>query len=225
MREIVLDTETTGLYPLNGDRLVEIGCLELKDCIPTGRTYQQYINPLRQMSPKASEISGITSEFVLTYPTFDKIVDDFLDFIGEDASLVIHNAPFDIGFLNMELERLGRPPIAPERVIDTLKMARETVRSSGYSLDALCEKFEIDKSMRTLHGALIDCELLAKVYLELQGGRQRSFSFAREIQKPVVYPDQGGRAYRSFTPSELEKTLHEKALDEIKNALWLRQPI
>ncbi len=221
MREIILDTETTGLDPKTGDRLVEIGCLEVYDYIPTGRTYQQYINPLRDVPQQASKVHGITSDFLLSYPTFDKIVDDFLSFIGDADSLVIHNAPFDMGFINMELGRLGRPPIPNTRVIDTLKMARSTIRTSAYSLDALCTKFNIDKSQRTFHGALIDCDLLAKVYLELKGGRQRTFAFNAQVKKEVAYKDQSHRTHRFSPASSQEKEAHINALKEIKDPRWM----
>ena len=220
LREIILDTETTGLDHKNGDRLVEIGCVEIYDCIPTGRTYQQYINPLREVSERATQISGITSQFLLSYPTFDKIADEFLSFIGDTDALVIHNAPFDMGFINMELGRLGKSIIPDTRVIDTLKIARSTVRSVNYSLDALCTKFNIDRSNRTLHGALIDCELLAKVYLELKGGRQRAFAFNTDIKKEIIYKNQSSRMPRSFPLSDDERESHLNALKEIKNPMW-----
>lgn len=220
MREVVLDTETTGLYYDKGDRIVEIGCLELFDCTPTGKTYQQYINPLRQVHPEATKVSGITTEFLQDFPTFDKIADDFLNFIGDDT-LVIHNANFDIGFLNMELRKLNKPLILESRVIDTLKLARKKVTSAKYNLDALCAKFEIDTSARTLHGALVDCDLLAKVYMELCGGRQKTFSFLSLESETIAYQNQSHRPKRYFNVPEEEKRLHQEALNGIKNPMWL----
>ncbi len=220
MREIVLDTETTGLSWDQGDRIVEIGCLELFDRVPTGKTYQQYINPLRSVNPEATKVSGITTEFLRDFPTFDKIADDFLSFIGEDT-LVIHNANFDIGFLNMELRKIKRPLILENRVIDTLKLARKKVTSAKYNLDALCAKFEIDTSARTLHGALVDCDLLAKVYMELCGGRQKTFSFLSTESEAIEYQDQSHRPKRYFNICEEEKRLHLEALTKIKNPMWL----
>jgi DNA polymerase-3 subunit epsilon len=177
MREIVLDTETTGLDHKRGDRIVEIGCVELLNGAPTGNYYQTYINPLRDISPQATAVSGITTDFVKSFPVFDKIVDDFLNFVGQSV-LVIHNAGFDIGFLNSELARLGRPLFDMENVIDTIRIARRLFPGSPASLDALCKRFDISLSKRDKHGALLDAQLLAKVYIQLKGGRQRKiFSF------------------------------------------------
>jgi DNA polymerase-3 subunit epsilon len=220
LREIVLDTETTGLYYNKGDRIIEIGCLELYDHVPTGKTYQQYINPRYDIHEEATKISGLTNDFVKDFPLFEEIIDDFLAFIGDTDTLVIHNAQFDINFLNMEFEKLGKPLISMNRVVDTLKMARAKVSSARYTLDALCEKFSIDKSLRTLHGALVDCDLLAKVYLELKGGRQRTFSFHDDVEVKVAYKDQSHRSPRVFEVAADEKALHEAAMKEIKEAMW-----
>ncbi len=171
MREIVLDTETTGFDPETGDRLVEIGAVELSGHIPTGRTYHQYINPEREVPQEAVEVHGLTFDFLRDKPVFKSVAEDFLGFIG-DAKLVIHNAAFDMKFLNAELKWLGKPPIPWEQAIDTLDMARRKFPGSPASLDALCRRFGIDNSARTLHGALLDSEILAEVYLELIGGRQ-----------------------------------------------------
>jgi len=171
MREIVLDTETTGLDPLRGDRLVEIGCIELLNSIPSGQTFHRYLNPQRDIPAEAFAVHGLSAEFLADKPFFADVVDDLLAFIG-DAPLVIHNAGFDVGFLNAELDRCGRTAIARERLIDTLMLARRKFIGVRNSLDDLCSRFGIDNSKRTKHGALLDAELLAEVYLELIGARQ-----------------------------------------------------
>ncbi len=171
MREIVLDTETTGLNPLTGDRLVEIGCVEIYNRIPTGQVYHVYLNPQRDMPIEAFNVHGLSTEFLSDKPLFADVVDDFLAFIA-DAPLVIHNAAFDIGFINAELAKVGRPPISFERVIDTLMLARRRHPGASNRLDDLMARYGIDGSRRTKHGALLDSELLADVYAELCGGRQ-----------------------------------------------------
>jgi len=171
MREIVLDTETTGLDPNNGDRIVEIGAVELIGHMPTGKTYHQYINPERTMPKEAFEVHGLGDEFLADKPVFRQIAQDFVDFIG-DTILVIHNAAFDMKFLNAELTRAGFAPLPWEQAIDTLAIARKKFPGAQASLDSLCRRFGIDNSNRTLHGALLDSEILAEVYLELIGGRQ-----------------------------------------------------
>ena len=194
MREIVLDTETTGFEPAEGDRIVEIGAVELIGHVPTGRTYHQYINPQRSMPAGAFEVHGIGpdlleppqtpkpgQETLRDKPLFKDIVQDFLDFIG-DAKLVIHNAAFDMKFLNAELGWLNRPLLPMDQSLDTLAMARRKFPGSPASLDALCRRFAIDNSSRTLHGALLDSEILAEVYLELIGGRQPDFGLATSTQ-------------------------------------------
>lgn len=177
MREIVLDTETTGLDPKTGDRVVEIGCVEVLNRFPTGQFHHVYINPERSMPREAFEVHGLSDEFLRDKPVFDDIADAFLDFVG-DASLVIHNAQFDMGFLNFELKRCGRSTIGNERVIDTLMMARRKHPGAPASLDALCGRYGIDRTRRVKHGALLDAELLAEVYLELTGGRQAALDLA-----------------------------------------------
>lgn len=174
MREIVLDTETTGLEPEQGHRIVEIGAVELHNHMPTGRTYHQYINPKRDMPQEAFDVHGLAEEFLRTHPAFEHVADAFLEFVG-DARLVIHNAAFDMKFINAELGWLGRPAIPYDRAVDTLDIARRKFPGSPASLDALCRRFAIDNSARTLHGALLDSEILAEVYLELIGGRQPDF--------------------------------------------------
>lgn len=173
MREIVLDTETTGLEAYGGDRLVEIGCVEMVNRILTGNVFHVYINPQRDMPQEAFNVHGLSAEFLSDKPIFSQVADEFLEFIQEDT-LVIHNAAFDIGFLNAELERLGRPTIARDRVIDTLALARRKHPGGGNRLDDLMNRYGIDSSRRVKHGALLDAELLAEVYSELLGGRQAS---------------------------------------------------
>ena len=171
MRQIVLDTETTGLSPQGGDRLVEIGCLEIVNQVATGATFHKYINPERDVPIEAFNVHGLSAERLSTEPKFAEVVDEFLDFIKDDP-LIIHNASFDMGFINYELKLAGRVSIPPSRAVDTLLIARKRFPGSANSLDALCKRFGIDNSGRIKHGALLDAELLADVYLELMGGRQ-----------------------------------------------------
>jgi DNA polymerase III subunit epsilon len=171
MREIVLDTETTGLDPLTGDRVVEIGCIELFNRIPTGQSFHRYINPERDMPASAFEVHGLSADFLKDKPPFAEVADDFLSFVG-DAGLVIHNAAFDAAFLNSELERVGKPLIARDRLVDTLLLARRRHPGAANRLDDLCTRYGIDNTRRTKHGALLDAELLAEVYIELIGARQ-----------------------------------------------------
>ena len=184
MREIVLDTETTGFEPSEGHRIVEIGAVELFNHMPTGRTYHQYINPERQMPREAFEVHGLGDDFLRDKPVFRAIGRAFLDFIG-DAKLVIHNAAFDVKFLNFELKLIGLPTIDWSRAIDTLAIARQKFPGSPASLDALCRRFGVDNSAREKHGALLDSEILAEVYLELIGGRQPDFGLASQPAKSV----------------------------------------
>ena len=177
MREIVFDTETTGLNPLGGDRIVEIGCVEMVNRLPTGQTFHVYLNPERDMPDGAFRVHGLSAEFLADKPLFSAVAQDFLDFIG-DAALVAHNASFDMGFINAELVRIKMPGIAAERVIDTLQLARRKHPFGPNSLDALCQRYNIDNSRRTKHGALLDSEILAEVYIELTGGRQADLGLA-----------------------------------------------
>jgi DNA polymerase III subunit epsilon len=179
MREIVLDTETTGLDPLRGDRLVEIGCVEIYNRMPTGQTFHIYFNPERDMPAEAFAVHGLSSEFLADKPFFAEKVDDFLEFIG-DAPLVIHNASFDIGFINAELDRVKKPPIPRDRLVDTLLLARRKHPGVSNRLDDLCSRYAIDNSRRTKHGALLDSELLAEVYIDLIGARQSQLILASE---------------------------------------------
>jgi DNA polymerase-3 subunit epsilon len=182
MREIILDTETTGLDPLRGDRLVEIGCVEIFNRMPTGQTFHRHINPERDMPAEAFAVHGLSSEFLATKPLFAEVVEDFLEFIA-DAPLVIHNASFDIGFINAELDRIKRPVISRDRLVDTLLLARRKHPGVSNRLDDLCSRYAIDNSRRTKHGALLDAELLAEVYIDLIGARQSQLILASETRE------------------------------------------
>ena len=182
MREIVLDTETTGLDALRGDRLVEIGCVEMFNRMPTGQTFHRHINPEREMPAEAFAVHGLSTEFLRAKPLFAEVVDDFLEFIA-DAPLVIHNASFDVSFINAELDRIKRPPIARERLVDTLLLARRKHPGVSNRLDDLCSRYAIDNSRRTKHGALLDAELLAEVYIDLIGARQSQLVLASESRE------------------------------------------
>ncbi len=226
MREIILDTETTGLDPVRGDRVVEIGCIELENHLATGKIHHVYINPERDMPEAAFRVHGLSQDMLRDKPVFAAIAAEFLEFIA-DAPLVIHNASFDIGFLNAELERAGHKPIDAGRAIDTLEMARKKHPFGPNSLDALCRRYGIDNSARQLHGALLDCELLAEVYLELIGGRQPGLTL--EPNKPAALQAQKNRRRKtSKRPRPLEPRLDQneaeahhdltKTLGE--NAIW-----
>lgn len=223
MREIVLDTESTGLDPYAGHRLVEIGCIEIENLVPTGRSFWTYLNPEREIPAEATNIHGITNEFVLDKPLFAQKVDEFLEFIG-DAPLVIHNATFDMKFINYELQQIGYSPIPFERAVDTLPMARRKFPGSPANLDALCRRFEIDNSNRTYHGALLDAELLALVYMELKGGRQPGL--AMEVNTSATEVTTIVRSYRAprdlpgCTVNETEVTTHSAFITKLKNPLW-----
>ena len=177
MREVVLDTETTGLDPIDGHRVIEIGCVELDDHFPTGRTFQAYLNPERSVPLDSQRVHGLTDAFLADKPTFATVVDALFAFI-EDAPLVIHNAAFDLKFLNAELHRLSRGPIPYARAIDTIEIAKTRIPGARYSLDELCRRFGVDLTARSKHGALLDAELTAQIYLELVGGRQKKFALA-----------------------------------------------
>jgi DNA polymerase-3 subunit epsilon len=181
MREIVLDTETTGLDPLRGDRLVEIGCIEILNRMPTGQTFHRHLNPERDVPAEAFAVHGLSSEFLADKPLFAEVVDEFLEFIA-DAPLVIHNASFDVSFINAELDRMKMPPIGRDRLIDTLLLARRKHPGVSNRLDDLCSRYAIDNSRRTKHGALLDAELLAEVYVDLIGARQSQLILAAEVR-------------------------------------------
>lgn len=226
MREIVLDTETTGFEPDQGDRIVEIGCVELLNHMPTGSTYHQYINPQRAMPDEAFQVHGLGDDFLRDKPVFAKIAQEFLTFIG-DARLVIHNASFDMKFLNAELGKVNLPKIPLEQALDTLVIARKRFPGSPASLDALCRRFNIDNASRTLHGALLDSEILAEVYLELIGGRQPDFALAAgESGAATNGPDATWRAMPrgQALPARLtfdEAAAHEAFIDTLGDApVW-----
>ncbi|MCU0909212.1 MAG: DNA polymerase III subunit epsilon [Rhodobacteraceae bacterium] len=212
MREIVLDTETTGLDPDTGDRIVEIGALELLHQVPTGRTFHVYLNPQRPMPREAFEVHGLGDDFLRDKPLFAAVASDFLAFIG-DARLVIHNASFDMKFLNAELARVGHPPLSSARVVDTLTIARTRFPGAQASLDALCRRFGIDNSSRTLHGALLDSEILAEVYLELVGGRQPGLALATTAQRSAAAA-RGAPLPRRPNPLPARLTDEERAAHE-----------
>jgi DNA polymerase-3 subunit epsilon len=218
LREVVLDTETTGLDPAAGHRVVEIGCVELYNHVPTGRTLQRLINPERAMPEAAFLVHGHSDEVLAKQPVFAKIVDELLEFIG-DAPLVIHNAAFDIGFLNAELARCERAPIAETRAIDTVSFARRKFPGAPASLDALCKRFEIDLSARDKHGALLDAQLLAAVYLELLGGRQLGLDVAAAAVQ-VATVQTRARPARAFPPSAAEIAAHAEFVATLKDPIW-----
>jgi len=212
MREIVFDTETTGLNPLGGDRIVEIGCVELFNRLPTGETFHVYLNPERDMPEAAFRVHGLSVEFLSDKPLFTDIAQDFIDFIG-DAALVAHNASFDMGFINAELVRVNRPIIDSERVIDTLQIARRKNPFGPNSLDALCQRYNIDNSKRTKHGALLDSEILAEVYIELTDGRQADLGLATTESKPSERQKlDEGTSLRTKRPTALPNRLSEDEL-------------
>lgn len=223
MREIILDTETTGLDPVDGHRIIEIGCVEVMGRIRTGRTFQTYINPQRDVPEAAFRIHGISADFLADKPLFAHKAEDLLSFIG-DAQLVIHNAQFDLRFLNFELELLGLPPIDLTRATDTVLLARKLFPGSPANLDALCRRFNIDLSARTKHGALLDAELLSDVYLELTGGRQSVMSLEMvgiTITPEIVTPETIQIVPRFFPPSSEELAAHAAFMQNLRNPLWL----
>ena len=226
MREIVLDTETTGLDPAQGHRLVELGCIELLNRIPTGATFHAYVNPERDMPAEAFAVHGLSAEFLKDKPRFAEIADAFLAFIGDDAPLVIHNAGFDHGFLCAELKRVARAEIGRERLVDTLMLARRKHSAGPYNLDALCARYGIDNSRRTKHGALLDAEILAEVYLELIGARQAQLGLAEKID---MQTSRNGAVVLRQRPTPLSPRLTDADLEAHRafvgtlgdNAIWL----
>jgi DNA polymerase-3 subunit epsilon len=211
LREIALDTETTGTDANNGDRIVELGCVELVNHLPTGRSFHSYLNPQRPMSAGAFNVHGLSDAFLADKPLFADIAGAFLDFIGE-SRLVIHNAPFDLGFLNAELVRIERRPLLAGRVLDTLAMARRKHPGASNSLDALCQRYGIDNSRRTRHGALLDAEILAEVYIELIGGRQADLALAVAGASPATPSASGIASPPSARPGPLASRLTLEAL-------------
>jgi DNA polymerase III subunit epsilon len=225
LREIILDTETTGLDPYDGHRVVEIGCVELVNSIPTGRTWHCYLNPERDMPEKAYSIHGLSSDFLRDKPLFADKAEDFLGFI-ESAMLVMHNATFDFGFLNAELERIARPLLTWDRVVDTLALARRRHPGSPSSLDALCRRYGVDLSERDLHGALLDCRLLASVYVELVGGHQARLELAPNgAQAAILQAQEMAVRPTPLKPriSPAEREAHRAFVATLGGeALWLR---
>jgi DNA polymerase-3 subunit epsilon len=224
MRHIVLDTETTGLDPAQGHRLVEIGCVEVIHYVPTGRVYHQYINPERDIPQGAFAVHGLSESFLKKHPPFREISADFLAFVGQDP-LVIHNAKFDMRFLNAELSSHGLTPFPMERAIDTVSLARRKFPGGRASLDALCQRFGIDLSKREKHGALLDAELLADVYLELMGGRQPGFGMGTESSAKTqeglssgITAERPLRPARLFSPTEVEKDRHVPFIQNLRGA-------
>jgi DNA polymerase-3 subunit epsilon len=229
MREIVFDTETTGLSPLAGDRMVEIGCIELVNRVETGRTFHAYFNPQRPMPSGAEEVHGLSDRFLADKPLFADRAEDLLEFLG-DCPLVAHNASFDFGFLNHELGQCGRPLVCLTRMVDTLAIARTRHPGAKHSLDALCTRFGVDRSVRVKHGALIDAQLLALCYVELTGGRQIGLSLAAEtiVAAPVETTSAAApivvqvRPPRPHAPSEEELEAHALFLATIADPIWNR---
>ncbi len=222
-REIVFDTETTGFDYAKDDRLVEIGAVELVNHVPTGKVYHQYINPERDVPEDVVKIHGLTYDFLKDYPTFEKIADEWLDFVG-DGVLVAHNATFDMNFVNYELKQAGRPEISWDRCVDTLEMAREMFPGARCSLDALCKRFEIDNSARTFHGALLDAQLLSEVYLELLGGKEPTLLLDTNKKDNKTKLSDNVHQYREprvfDTEDDLEKNHQEFLAKYVKNPLW-----
>ncbi|NDE91129.1 MAG: DNA polymerase III subunit epsilon [Alphaproteobacteria bacterium] len=227
MRHIILDTETTGFDPLQGHRIVEIGCVEMVGYIATGKTFQCYLNPEREMPEAARNVHGLSDEFLKDKPLFSQVVEEFLNFISDDP-LVIHNAPFDMAFLNAELQRIGFSPLAKTRAIDTVLLARKAFPGAPASLDALCKRFKIDASTRQLHGALLDSRLLADVFVELSGGKQTGLNmeFAHDkkskskAEKRADKNSAVARPLRDFPLTDDERAIHEAAVASIKDNLW-----
>jgi DNA polymerase-3 subunit epsilon len=227
MREIVFDTETTGLNPMGGDRMVEIGCIEIVNRVETGRHFHCYFNPEREMPFEAEAVHGLSTIFLSDKPFFGDKVEELLDFM-EDSPLVAHNASFDFGFLNHELERCGRPHMSMHRMVDTLALARSKHPGAKHSLDALCMRFGIDRSHRVKHGALLDAQLLAQVYVELTGGRQIGLGLVADTGTVAVNQNKGPVTIREARPprphaalaEELER--HRAFIAKLVNPLWER---
>ena len=225
MREIVLDTETTGLDPRTGDKIVEIGAVELWNHLPTGKTFHKYLNPERNVPEEAQAVHGLTEDFLRDKPLFSQIVDDFLRFI-KDSKLVIHNASFDMKFINSELELAKKSKLPGDITIDTLSIARKKFPGSPASLDALCRRFNIDNSARTLHGALLDSEILAEVYLELIGGRQPDFGLSDIIINDNLKLEENRQSSKRPEPLKMRLTEQEERAHSVfvktlgENSVW-----
>jgi DNA polymerase-3 subunit epsilon len=230
MREIVFDTETTGLSPLNGDRVVEIGCVEMFNRCETGRHFHSYFNPERSMPSEAEAVHGLSDTFLSDKPLFADVVEDLLTFIGE-APMIAHNAAFDFGFINNELAQCGRPGVCMSRMVDTLAIARQKFPGAKHSLDALCTRFGVDRSQRIKHGALLDAQLLSQVYVELTGGRQIGLTLVAELVEesagaaetaPLTVTPVTVRPARPHAPSEEELARHSAFVAKIKDPVWNR---
>ncbi|GAN68101.1 DNA polymerase III subunit epsilon [Acetobacter orleanensis] len=223
-RSILFDTETTGLDPATGDRVIEIAALELVGDLPTGRSYRTLIDPERDVPEEASRVHGFTEADLEGQPKFADIADAFLSFIGDDP-LIAHNARFDFGFLNAELKRAGRKPLDMGRMVDTLDMARERFPGMPNSLDALCRRFGIDLSARTTHNALLDCKLLADVYVELMGGRQHGLGLVADGSHghAVMYEAPVNRRIVRVVPTQAELEAHRAFVEDLKEAVWTAQ--
>jgi DNA polymerase III subunit epsilon len=230
MREIVFDTETTGLSPAGGDRIVEIGCVELFNRVETGRTFHSYFNPGRPMPIEAEQVHGLSDRFLSDKPNFHERCEELLEFIG-DSPLVAHNAAFDFGFINHELGSCGRPAVCTSRMVDTLVIARQKFPGAKHSLDALCARFGVDRSQRIKHGALLDAQLLAQVYVELSGGRQIGLTLVAELAGDVVVRAEADapppvavtvRPPRPHAPSEAELARHAAFIAGIADPIWNR---
>jgi DNA polymerase III subunit epsilon len=221
-RAVLFDTETTGLEPHSGHRVIEVAAVELMNDLPTGKHFHKLVHPERDVPQDATRIHGFTLADLVDKPRFADVVDDLLEFFG-DAKLIAHNAPFDFAFLDLELGLLGLPPLSAHRMIDTLALAKVRFPGMPNSLDALCRRFAIDLSARTTHNALLDCRLLADVYLELTGGRQRGLSLttAKTTIELVVYTYEGNRIPRSIIPSPDELAAHAAFLSDLRDPVWL----
>ena len=221
IRSVLFDTETTGLDPLTGDRVIEVAALELINDLPTGVHFHTLVDPQRDIPPDATRIHGITAGQLTGKPLFAAIADDMLAFFG-DGRLIAHNAPFDFGFINAELARVGRPSLESSRMVDTLILAKQRFPGMPASLDALCRRFSIDLSARTTHNALLDCKLLADVYVELTGGRQRGLSLAANQGRSAVavYTHTGDRTPRLLQPTDAELAAHEAFVGKLKDPVW-----
>lgn len=234
MREIVFDTETTGLNAGGGDRLVEIGCVELVNRVETGRVFHAYFNPERSMPPEAQAVHGLSDAFLADKPLFADVVDELLEFLGSDAKLVAHNAMFDFGFVDAELVRLKRLPLDRTRMIDTVALARRMHPGAKHSLDALCTRYGIDRSHRVKHGALLDAELLAQLYVEMTGGRQIGLELGAKagqaeasvatVANRQAVVRRSFRAPRPHAASAEELARHAAFIAQMPDALWLDQP-
>ena len=222
IRTVLFDTETTGLDPLNGDRVIEIAALELLNDLPTGKHFHALIDPQRDVPSEASRVHGFTNGDLVGKPLFAEVAQPLADFFG-DSKLIAHNAPFDFGFLDMEFDRAGLPPLGRDRMINSMALAKIQFPGMPNSLDALCRRFSIDLSARTTHNALLDCKLLAEVYVELTGGRQRGLGLAaRDVRGPVtVYVHAGPRTPRPIVLTEAELAMHAAFLARIKEPVWL----